>query len=58
MNLRDVKDHMVGCYSISAKNKNNIDITFKWLNNLKRRRQWFIYFSIFYIINFINKKLN
>jgi hypothetical protein len=33
----------VGCYSISAKNIINIDVTLKWLSNLKRRSKWFIY---------------
>jgi len=39
MNLRTLKDRMVGCYSISAKNITNIDITFKWLNNLKKNKK-------------------
>jgi ADP-ribosylation factor-like protein 8 len=37
MELRSIKDRTVGCYSISAKNIINIDVTLKWLSNLKRR---------------------
>jgi ADP-ribosylation factor-like protein 8 len=38
MGLRALKDRMVGCYSISAKNIVNIDVTLKWLNNLKGKK--------------------
>ncbi len=39
MELRNIKDRSVGCYSISAKNIVNIDVTLKWLSNLKRRNK-------------------
>lgn len=38
MGLRPIKDRTVGCYSISAKNIVNIDVTLKWLSSLKRRK--------------------
>ena len=39
MDLKNIKDRTVGCYSISAKNIVNIDVTLKWLSNLKRRNK-------------------
>lgn len=39
MELRTIKERTVGCYSISAKNIINIDVTLKWLSNLKRRNK-------------------
>lgn len=35
MRLQDVKDRVVACYSISCKNKNNLDNVLKWLSNVK-----------------------
>eukprot|EP01016_Furgasonia_blochmanni_P049926 TRINITY_DN7641_c0_g1_i1.p1 TRINITY_DN7641_c0_g1~~TRINITY_DN7641_c0_g1_i1.p1 ORF type:complete len:251 (+),score=64.17 TRINITY_DN7641_c0_g1_i1:62-754(+) len=37
MDLKLIKDRKVACYSISAKNAVNIDITLKWLTELPRR---------------------
>jgi len=38
MDLGNIKDRMVACYSISCKNMVNIDCVFKWLNNIKKRK--------------------
>jgi ADP-ribosylation factor-like protein 8/Arf/Sar family protein len=38
LDLRSLKNRVVGCYSISAKKIINIDVTLKWLDNLKRRK--------------------
>ena len=37
MNLRSITDRKVACFSISAKNIVNIDITIKWLTALNKR---------------------
>lgn len=37
MNLRTITDRKVACFSISAKNIVNIDITIKWLTTLPKR---------------------
>jgi hypothetical protein len=34
MDLKLIKDRKVACYSISAKNSNNIDVVLNWLSNL------------------------
>jgi len=39
MDLGNIKDRIVACYSISCKNMVNIDIALKWLNNVKKRKQ-------------------
>jgi hypothetical protein len=39
MDLGTIKDRIVACYSISCKNMVNIDVTLKWLNNVKKRKQ-------------------
>jgi ADP-ribosylation factor-like protein 8 len=39
MNLRLVKDRKVACFSISAKDMVNIDITLKWLTALERKKR-------------------
>ena len=36
MNLRDISGRTVGCYSISAKNQVNLDITMKYLTELPK----------------------
>lgn len=38
LDLKSIKDRTVACYSISAKNIVNIDITLKWLTGLRKRR--------------------
>lgn len=38
MDLTNIKDRMVACYSISCKNMVNIESVFKWLNNIKKRK--------------------
>jgi len=37
MELKAVANRKVCCYSVSAKNQNNIDITMKWLSNQEKR---------------------
>jgi len=47
LDLKSIKDRTICCYSISAKNSVNIDITLKWLTGLKKKK-WSskkIYFS-------------
>jgi hypothetical protein len=39
MDLRKITDRKVACFSISAKNVNNIDITIKWLTALGKRNK-------------------
>jgi signal recognition particle receptor subunit beta len=39
MNLRSIKDRKVACFSISAKNVVNIDITIKWLTSLPKKEK-------------------
>lgn len=34
LGLKNIKDRMVACYSISAKNQTNLDTVLKWLTNL------------------------
>lgn len=34
MDLQSIKDRKVACFSISAKNNNNIDVMLKWLSTL------------------------
>lgn len=34
LGLKEVKDRLVACYSISAKNQTNLDTVLKWLTNL------------------------
>jgi ADP-ribosylation factor-like protein 8 len=36
MNLRAITDRKVACFSISAKNLVNMDITIKWLTSLEK----------------------
>jgi ADP-ribosylation factor-like protein 8 len=36
MGLKSIKDRKVGCYSISAKNMNNLDNVLKWLSQLNK----------------------
>ena len=36
MELKNITDRKVGCYSISAKNMQNLDVTIKWLGKLER----------------------
>jgi len=38
MDLGNIKDRVVACYSISCKNMVNIDNVLKWLNNVKKRK--------------------
>ena len=35
MGLKNIKDRKVACYSISAKNMDNLDAVFKWLSGLE-----------------------
>ena len=39
LDLKNIKDRIVACYSISAKNIVNIDITLKWLTGLTKRKK-------------------
>jgi hypothetical protein len=39
MNLRSITDRKVACFSISAKNIVNIDITIKWLTSLPKKEK-------------------
>lgn len=39
LDLKSIKDRVVACYSISAKNIVNIDITLKWLTGLTKRKK-------------------
>ena len=34
LGLKEIKDRLVACYSISAKNQTNLDTVLKWLTNL------------------------
>ncbi len=34
MGLKNLKDRKVACYSISAKNMNNLDVAMNWLSDL------------------------
>ena len=34
MGLKNIKDRKVACYSVSAKNMNNLDAVFNWLSSL------------------------
>ena len=34
--LKEIKNRKVGCFSISAKNKNNLGTALEWLSNLNR----------------------
>jgi ADP-ribosylation factor-like protein 8 len=34
LGLKDLKDRLVACYSISAKNQTNMDTALKWLTSL------------------------
>jgi ADP-ribosylation factor-like protein 8 len=34
LGLKEIRDRLVACYSISAKNQTNLDIALKWLTNL------------------------
>ncbi len=34
LDLKSIKDRLVACYSISAKNQTNLDTVLKWLTNL------------------------
>jgi GTPase SAR1 family protein len=34
LGLKDIKDRLVACYSISAKSQTNLDTVLKWLTNL------------------------
>ena len=36
LNLKSIRDRKVGCYSISAKNLNNLDVALKWMSDLKK----------------------
>jgi len=36
MDLKSIQNRKVCCYSISAKNMTNLDITMKWLNELSK----------------------
>ena len=38
MELKDIKDRVVACYSISCKNMKNIDNVLKWLGNLNEKK--------------------
>ena len=38
MELSNIKDRIVACYSISYKNVNNIDNVLKWLSNVKAKK--------------------
>ena len=49
MELRSIKDRTVGCYSISAKNIINIDVTLKWLSNLKKETNELFIILIFHL---------
>ncbi len=37
LQLKSIKDRIVACYSVSAKNVVNIDLTLKWLSTIKKR---------------------
>lgn len=37
LDLQSIKDRVVGCYSISCKNMNNIDNVLKWLTDVKKK---------------------
>ncbi len=42
MELNAIKDRKVACFSISAKNSNNIDVMLKWLSELEKiNKIWF-----------------
>jgi ADP-ribosylation factor-like protein 8 len=34
LGLKEIKDRLVACYSISAKNQSNLDTVLKWLTSL------------------------
>ena len=39
MDLKNITDRKVGCYSISAKNMDNLDVTIKWLGTLEKTQK-------------------
>ena len=39
MELEKIKDRRVACYSVSAKNSVNIDITLKWLSSVETKKK-------------------
>lgn len=39
LNLNDIKDRQVVCYSVSAKNQNRLDVALKWLSDLKPNKK-------------------
>jgi len=39
MELGKIKDRKVACYSVSAKDSVNIDVTLKWLSSIEARRK-------------------
>ena len=40
MELKNITDRKVGCYSISAKNMLNLDVTIKWLGKLDKIKKY------------------
>lgn len=46
MELKDLKDRTVACFSVSAKSQNRLDVMLKWLSELKTKK-WF-YFVLFF----------
>jgi ADP-ribosylation factor-like protein 8 len=39
LELDKIKDRKIACYSVSAKNSVNMDITMKWLSSLEKRKK-------------------
>lgn len=38
MELKDLKDRTVACFSVSAKSQNRLDVMLKWLSELKTKK--------------------
>lgn len=38
MELKDLKDRIVACFSVSAKSQNRLDVMLKWLSELKTKK--------------------
>ena len=39
LELKNITERKVGCFSISAKNMDNLDVTVKWLSKLERTQK-------------------
>lgn len=38
MELKELKDRTVACFSVSAKSQNRLDVMLKWLSELKTKK--------------------